>query len=258
METPFSKKTSPAPVSDNSGPPTYISVRSRRDKAARRVVAVTNCHGMVGGGEYLHARNVFVYPGKMPMRRVAFILPVFLTFALPSPGQDSYPRGEVFGGYTFSRYSVDSTGHTLNGWGASVSGNITRYFGVIADFSGVYGSEPYAYPCTLPVPPGCPPATQNLNAYHFLAGPRFTHRTHKAAPFAQLLFGVVDLRQEKSGNRSGFAMGLGGGVDVPVGKHLAYRLFQADYIPAKRPNDVGGWDHDFRLETGLVFTFGRK
>ncbi|MCJ7504343.1 MAG: porin family protein [Acidobacteriia bacterium] len=192
------------------------------------------------------------------MRRVGFILPLFLIFALPLWGQDSYPKGEVFGGYTFSHYAVDPTGHNLNGWGASVSGNVTRYFGVTADFSGVYGSEPYAPVCTLPVPPGCPLQTQNLSAYHFLAGPRFTLRTHGATPFAHALFGVANLREEKWGTRSGFAMGFGGGVDVPLGKHLAYRLFQADYIPAKRPNGVSGWNHDFRLETGIVLTFGKK
>jgi hypothetical protein len=196
--------------------------------------------------------------GEMAETKAAFILPLFLIFAPTLQGQDTYPRGEVFGGYAFSHYSVDSTGHNLNGWGASVSGNVTRYFGVTADFSGVYGSEPYAYPCTRPVPPGCPPATQNLSAYHFLAGPRFAFRTHRAAPFAQVLFGVADFRQEKSGNRSEFAMGFGGGVDVPLGKHLAWRLVQADYIPAKRPSDLGGWDQGFRLQTGLVFTFGRK
>jgi hypothetical protein len=192
------------------------------------------------------------------MRRVGFMLSLFLIFPLLLRGQDSYPKGEVFGGYTFSHYAVDFAGHNLNGWAASVSGNLTRNFGVTADFSGVYGSEPYGPICTVVVPPGCPAQTQNLGAYHFLAGPRFTLRTHRAAPFAQALFGVVDLHQEKSGNRSAFAMGFGGGVDVSVGRHLAYRLFQADYIPAKRPNGLGGWDHDFRLETGVVFTFGRK
>jgi hypothetical protein len=190
------------------------------------------------------------------MRRVGFILPLFLIFSLPAGGQDSYPKAEVFGGYTFSRYAVASTGHNLNGWGASVSGNVTRYFGVTADFSGVYGAEPYVPVCTVPVPPGCPLQTQNMNAYHFLAGPRFTLRTHGATPFAHTLFGAANLREEKLGTRSGFAMGFGGGVDVPLGKHVAYRLVQADYIGSLRSDS--GWDHDFRLETGVVFTFGRK
>jgi hypothetical protein len=198
-----------------------------------------------------------VWTDEMSNRRVALILPLFLGFALPLQGQETYTKVEVFGGYTFSHYSLNSTGHNLNGWGASVSGNLTRHFGVTADFSGVYGSEQYSLLCAVPFPPGCPPQTQNLSAYHFLAGPRFTFRTHRATPFAHALFGVADVRREKSGNGNAFAMGFGGGVDIPLGKHLAYRLVQADYIPTRRPND-GGWDQDFRLETGLVFTFGKK
>jgi len=167
-------------------------------------------------------------------------------------------KGEVFGGYSFPHLAGESTANNLNGWGASVTGNFMGYFGATADISGGYESEPYVPVCALPVPLGCPAQTQNLSSYHFLAGPRFTLRTHGATPFAHALFGVANLRQEKSGTRSGFAMGIGGGVDVPLGNHLAYRLFQADSIPAKRPNSVSGWDHEFRLETGIVVTFGRK
>ena len=166
------------------------------------------------------------------MKRAGIIVPLFLVLALPLRGQDPYPKGEVFGGPSFSHQAGESTANNLNGWGVSVSGNATRYFGVTADFSGVYGSEPYVPACTRPVPPGCPAQTQNFSAYHFLPGPRFTLRTHGTTPFAHALFGVANLREEKSGTRSGFAMGFGGGVDVPLGKCLAYRLFQAQCIPA--------------------------
>ncbi len=196
------------------------------------------------------------------MKKVGIAFPLTLFFALPLSGQDGYPKFEVFGGYSFSRYSVNSNGNNLNGWGASFFAAGTKYFGVAADVSGTYGSEPYTPPCltpAAPIPPGCPVGTQNFNAYHFLAGPRFTFRTHRATPFAEFLLGAVSLRQEFDGNHNEFAMGFGGGVDVPLGKHLAYRIFQADYIPARQPQSVGGgWNHDFRLQTGIVFTFGKK
>jgi len=192
------------------------------------------------------------------MRSVRFIFPLFLLFALPVWGQDGYPKGEVFGGYAFSHTTVDTIGRNLNGWGTSVSGSFSRHLGLTADFSGVYGSEPYPRVCTDPVPPGCPAETENVSAYHFLAGPRFTLRIHRVTPFAQALFGVKDLRQEKSGNWTTFAMGFGGGVDIPLGKDVTYRIFQADYLPARRPLDLGGWDSDLRLQTGIVFTFGGK
>jgi hypothetical protein len=199
---------------------------------------------------------------EMPIKGAGILIPLVLTLALPLRAQDSYPKVEVFGGYSFSHYSLFSAGHNLNGWGASFSGSMTKYLGVTADFSGAYGSEPYISGCVappeVPFPPGCAVQVQDLSAYHFLFGPRFTLRRHGVTPFAQALFGVANIRQEKDGNHSNFAMGFGGGVDVPLGKHLAYRLFQANYIPTKRPYGVGGWDSDFRVETGIVFTFGKK
>jgi hypothetical protein len=193
---------------------------------------------------------------EMAMKRAGIIVSLVLTLALPVWGQDDHPKAEVFGGYAFSHYTVDTVGRNLNGWGASVSGNFTRNFGLAADFSGVYGSEPYPRggPAQLENPSG----TESAGAYHFLAGPRFTLRTRTVSPFAHALFGIKDLRQEESGNWLTFAMGFGGGMDVPLGKHAAYRIFQADYIPARRPLGIGGWDSDFRLQTGLVFKFGKK
>ncbi len=198
------------------------------------------------------------------MKKVSTAFVMILMLGLPLRGQDGYPKFELFGGYSFSHSGVYSgtTGHNLNGWGASFFGADTRYFGWTADLSGVYGSEPFTPACitpAAPIPVGCPVGTQNFNAYRFLGGPRFTFRTRRATPFAEFLLGAVSLRQEFDGNHNEFAMGFGGGVDVPIGKHLAYRVFQADYLPAKRPQSIGGgWNHDFRVQTGIVFTFGKR
>lgn len=188
------------------------------------------------------------------MKGVRLALPLFLAFALPVWGQDDYPKGELFAGYAFSHYTADGNSTNLSGWGASVSGNFTKNLGLTSDFTGVYGSGPYTQFCIPELP--CPPATENLSAYYFLAGPRFTVRTHRAAPFAEALFGVATHNGKTTGKWSNFAMGFGGGVNVPLGKHLAYRVLQADYVPARRPFGVGGWESNLRLQTGLVFTFG--
>jgi hypothetical protein len=193
------------------------------------------------------------------MKRAGIIVALVLILAVPLRGQVNYPKAEVFGGYSFFHGSIDSIGHNWNGWGASVFATGTRYFGVAADFSGTYGSETFAIACPVippPVLPICPPQTENLSAYHVLGGPRFTRRSHDGTLFAHALFGAVDLRRAPPGNRTEFAMGFGGGVDVRLRKHLAYRIFQADYIPAKRSD--GGWAHEFRVETGVVFTFGKR
>jgi hypothetical protein len=83
-------------------------------------------------------------------------------------------------------------------------------------------------------------------------------RTRKAAPFAEALFGAASHYGQRTGNWSTFAMGFGGGLDVPLNDHFAFRVFQADYIPARQAFGLSGWNSNLRVQTGLVFTFGRR
>jgi hypothetical protein len=70
---------------------------------------------------------------------------------------------------------------------------------------------------------------------------------------------VVSRRAASPGNQTQFGTGVGGGADVALHGRLAYRIFQVDYIPAKQSASTGGgWQKDFRVETGIVFTFGKK
>jgi hypothetical protein len=97
-----------------------------------------------------------------------------------------------------------------------------------------------------------------MSVYHFLGGPRLTRRTRDGTLFAHALVGIVNRRAQALGNRTEFAMGFGGGVDVALARRLAFRIFQADYIPAKRSStNGGGWDNELRVQTGIVFTLGK-
>src|SRR6266513_1919874 len=51
----------------------------------------------------------------------------------PALAQD-IPKAEVFGGSSWA-------GGNFHGWNASVTGNVTKRFGIVADFSGHYGNE---------------------------------------------------------------------------------------------------------------------
>jgi outer membrane protein OmpA-like peptidoglycan-associated protein len=97
-------------------------------------------------------------------------------------------------------------------------------------------------------------------------GPRFIVRTDSANYF---LHAMVSLnRLSVSGLNAGNGVGaiLGGGMDLPLKKWLAFRLFEADYVWA-RHNYSGFASQDFsnlerpsfegvRLRTGLVFSWG--
>ena len=87
---------------------------------------------------------------------------VFVTL-LPALAQD-VPKAEVFGGYTWA-------GGNFHGWNASVTGNITKRFGIVADFSGHYGSELEGS------------ILVKKDAHSFLFGPRFSFSWEETDPF---------------------------------------------------------------------------
>ena len=52
---------------------------------------------------------------------------------------EDHPKVEVFGGYQHLRVGV-APDIGANGWNAAITGNVNRWFGVTADFSGAYRS----------------------------------------------------------------------------------------------------------------------
>lgn len=88
--------------------------------------------------------------------------------------------------------------------------------------------------------------------YTFMAGPVFSVRTKWLTPFAHALFGGATIG-EGGGSGGAFSMGLGGGMDVNTGEHLALRLLQADWILLHAGGDTA--KKNVRVSTGLVFRF---
>ena len=165
---------------------------------------------------------------------------VFLTLS-PVMAQE-VPKAEVFGGYSW-------TGGNFHGWNASVTGNVTKQLGIVADFSGHYGSEL-----------GLVRVKQH--AHSFLFGPRVSFRGKRLSPFVYALFGVTRFRESAtiSGQRlsqadMGFSSALGGGLDIKVTNRLAVRAFQLDYF---RPNFFGEAHTRGRLAFGVVLHLGKK
>jgi len=176
------------------------------------------------------------------MRKNLWVICLVLFACLPVAAQDT-PKVEVFGGYSWA-------GGNFHGWNTSVTGNLSKSFGLVADFSGHYGSELDG------------PIFVDEDAHSFLFGPRFSHRGKRLTPFAYALFGVTRFHESAtiSGQRlsdadTGFSSALGGGLDVKVSKHVAIRAFQIDYF---RPNFFGEAHNRGRLAFGIVFRFGRK
>src|SRR5262245_54507163 len=72
------------------------------------------------------------------MRKSLFVVCLLLAFALIAQAQDK-PKIEIFGGYSYLRADDNDDGINLHGWNASATGNLNKWFGVKADFSGHYG-----------------------------------------------------------------------------------------------------------------------
>jgi len=94
-------------------------------------------------------------------------------------------------------------------------------------------------------------------------GPRFSYRKSKRlVPFAHALLGVTrehedstillpDFSLRVKNTDTGFAMALGGGLDVGLSRRVALRLFQVDYSLTH----VVFTRHNARGSVGLVFRF---
>jgi len=166
---------------------------------------------------------------------------ICLTF-LPVMAQEA-SKAEIFGGYSWS-------GGNFHGWNASVTGNITRRFGITADFSGHYGDELEGS------------ILIKQDAHSFLFGPRYTFRRKRFSPFVYALFGVTRFHesatiagQRLSVSDTGFGSALGGGLDIKVNERVAIRAFQIDYF---RPNFFGEAHNRGRLAFGVVIHLGKK
>jgi opacity protein-like surface antigen len=152
-------------------------------------------------------------------------------------------KAEVFGGYSWA-------GGNFHGWNSSVTGNVTKRFGIVADFSGHYGNEVEG------------PILVKKDAHSYLFGPRFSFRGKKFTPFVYALFGATRFHesatvagQKLSDSDTGFSSAFGGGLDVRVNNRIAIRAFQIDYF---RPNFFGEAHNRGRLAFGVVLHLGKK
>jgi outer membrane protein OmpA-like peptidoglycan-associated protein len=97
-------------------------------------------------------------------------------------------------------------------------------------------------------------------------GPRFMWRTDDVNLFLHTLVSLNRLSVSGLNTGNGIGAILGGGLDLPIRKNIAFRLFEADYVWG-RQNYANDAAPDFpnlrrpslagaRLRTGLVFSWG--
>jgi hypothetical protein len=168
------------------------------------------------------------------MKKLIILFLALSAFAIPSRAQSI----DVSAGYSYFRLG-GSGGLNQNGVSGSVAYNLKSWdwLGLVGDFGGYHGS-------VLGV---------SLNTYTYLFGPRLTLRNpSKINPFAQALLGGSRITIGSGGGSSNqFAYSVGGGVDIGLLPHLAFRP-QVDYVGL---NTTGSHTNCTRVSAGFVVHF---
>jgi hypothetical protein len=193
------------------------------------------------------------------MQRFLVLVVLPSLFALRLMAQDN-PKVEVFGGYQYLHAgNVDGFGNgaNTNGWNTAVTVNFNQHLGVAADFSGAYKTVNISNPLL---------GTAHVHVYTYTFGPVVSFNSGgKINPFVHALFGGAHLSPTACiifsgspdecgfGTYDGFAMMLGGGVDVRAAKAISLRLVQFDWVHL--PSDGGSENNNVSFSTGIVFRF---
>ena len=180
------------------------------------------------------------------MRKFVLAAMVILALSFLAAAQDT-PKAEIFGGYQYTRFNPGSglDGINANGWEAAVNGNLNRWFGLKADFSGAYNGDLFG-------------TGISGHMHTFTFGPEFSYRRDRGRVFFHTLFGGAHLGGDAGASDSAFAMRFGGGGDWNLSDHVGWRVVQADYLPTHFDFGTGDdWQHHFAVSTGVVFRFGK-
>jgi len=178
------------------------------------------------------------------------------------------PKWELYGGYSFWYPDADVHGilptgivpitsrldSNPRGAGASVTYDFTKHFGITVDASDHWGISEKG------IPGAC---CRDADLATLSIGPKITFRHRRFSPFLEVLGGDFRLYPEGFHNVEKLGVMAGGGLDLSLSRHIAWRIVRADFLSASyrygpsasTPTTVLT---GVRLQTGLVFTFGGK
>jgi hypothetical protein len=162
------------------------------------------------------------------MQKLALLVVLLLVLALvslPAVAQ----KAELYGGYQFTHLRP---AYNASGWNASLTGNFPHVLGITADFSGAY--------------------KESVDFHTFTVGPVLTARLPVVQPFVHALFGGATLSGFGESN-TGFAMILGGGMDIGFRKGIGIRHFQVDWISTRFNGNTS--NSNGRGSAGIVLKF---
>ena len=189
------------------------------------------------------------------MRNVFFVAFVLTLFGGAAAAQ--VPSGNIYVGYTYYNADFSSNRGDLNGFQATLEGKVAPMLGIVADFTGHYGSLNLPVLCSLCTPNTT--ASANAHQYEVMFGPRVSLPAGKFRPFAEFEVGVGHVTTSGSATEANviptsdtsYATALGGGLDYKIFSHVAWRV-EGDYV---RTHFFEAGQNNVRLSTGIAFHF---
>jgi len=151
---------------------------------------------------------------------------IFGLFSLTATAQ----KVEIFGGYQFTHLRPS---FNASGWNGSLTGNFKHVLGITGDFSGAY--------------------KENVHVHTYTVGPVLTARLPVVQPFVHALFGGITQSTSGGASDTGFAMLVGGGIDLGLRKGIGIRIVQADWLSTRFEDKTN--NSNFRTSAGLVIKF---
>jgi hypothetical protein len=210
------------------------------------------------------------------MRRLIAVIAALPLSALVAAATD-FPMAEGFLGYHFVRFNPNSDlipSFNANGGGGQFAYNINKWVSGVFDMGAVTKGTLGGF-------------NIDSTVINFVAGPRVYFRNHsRFTPFVHALFGGayatasarIDLDRSLiptpllpeddrdritarlNASRTGFAMLAGGGLDIKINNHVAFRPIGADYYLTRMPSLITGREsnrNNFRYSAGFNFLFGK-
>jgi hypothetical protein len=196
------------------------------------------------------------FRGNHRIWRSAVLLTVLTFLSVIRAAAQSRSSDNIFVGYSFTGANLFTGQHaSLNGWNISAEKKFLPFFGVVADFSGHYGSKevPFNNSCGSNLAGECL-LNSSVSQHYFQFGVRGSYAASKIRPYAELLFGAVRTKESASGmqnTNTSFAETLAAGLDARITRLLGWRI-EAGWVESGTFTSR----HDsIRASTGLVFRF---
>jgi opacity protein-like surface antigen len=194
------------------------------------------------------------------MKKTIIVAVLLLITSVSAFAQDEFPKFELMGAVNLFKADIDVLSDETM-WGYAIAGqyNVNRWFGIVGEWAAAHGESDFTFDGDI--------YPLDTRVQTLLFGPRFSYRASAVTLFGHWLLGAgTNKIDDDTGNFGfnsvtewSFAMAIGGGLDINLGKNIAIRAAQFDWVPIDSESDslegTSGYFQNVRYMFGVVFKF---